>query len=184
MRTKITKELEQQVKDLRLQNFTYRQIAGKVGCSLGVIGSILDGTHIAYGTKEKKPPKKYVYVHNATPTVKRIISLRLGNFRGRQKDGSTGRKNSYLSTQAVLDKIGSNPICYLSGRSLDLNDRKSFALDHIIPATKGGDNSLDNLDIVHSDVNKAKNNLLNEEFIQLCLDVVTHNGYDCIKRIK
>ena len=182
MRTKITKEIERQIKDLRSQNFTYRQIAAEIGCSIGVIGSVLSGAHIAYGTKEKKPKKKYKYVHNANPSIKRIISLRLGNFRGRQKDGSIGRKNCSLSTQDVLDKIGTNPICYLSGRVLDLSDRNTYALDHIVPATKGGDNSLDNLEIVHRDVNRAKNNLLNNEFIQLCLDVVMHNGYDCIKK--
>lgn len=72
----------------------------------------------------------------------------------------------------LLDKIGDNPVCYLTGRPIDLLDGQSYHLDHIIPKNKGGDNSLDNCNIACRDANQAKGNLLQEDFILLCEEVL------------
>lgn len=72
----------------------------------------------------------------------------------------------------LLEKIGENPICYLTGRPINLLDGQSYHLDHIIPKNKGGENSLENCNIACRDANQAKGNLLYDEFILLCEEVL------------
>ena len=67
--------------------------------------------------------------------------------------------------------------CYLSGREVDLDSASSFHFDHIVPKSKGGTNELDNLGVCTPEVNVAKGDLSVEEFIELCKDVLKHNGY-------
>ncbi|MBI3866802.1 MAG: HNH endonuclease [Planctomycetia bacterium] len=63
--------------------------------------------------------------------------------------------------------------CALTGRKLT-PDRAS--LDHIIPVRNGGRHVIENAQLLHRDVNKAKTTMTNEQFIQLCRDVVKHNS--------
>lgn len=44
-------------------------------------------------------------------------------------------------------------------------------LDHKIPLSRGGDNSLGNLQWIHKDVNRAKGEMTNDEFISMCKKV-------------
>jgi 5-methylcytosine-specific restriction endonuclease McrA len=48
-------------------------------------------------------------------------------------------------------------------------------MDHIIPVSRGGDNSLDNCQILSKEVNQAKSNMTDEEFIEMCKRVVEFN---------
>ena len=75
----------------------------------------------------------------------------------------------------LLNKIGNNPKCYLTGRTIDLLDGKSYHLDHIIPKNRGGTNTLDNCNIACKDANQAKGNLLYHEFILLCEEVLDYH---------
>jgi len=77
--------------------------------------------------------------------------------------------------QDLLNKIGDNPVCYLTGRPINLLDGQSYHLDHIIPKNRGGENSLDNCNIACKDANQAKGNLLHSEFIVLCEEVLRYN---------
>ena len=75
----------------------------------------------------------------------------------------------------IEDKFKSK--CYLSGREVNLDSASSFHFDHIVPKSKGGTNELDNLGVCTPEVNAAKGDLSVEEFIELCKDVLNHNGY-------
>lgn len=66
---------------------------------------------------------------------------------------------------------------------MDTNDTDSWHLDHIVPVCKGGENSLKNCQVVCKDVNQAKSGLLQEDFIRLCKDVLTHQGYTVYQNI-
>lgn len=68
--------------------------------------------------------------------------------------------------------IKQNGLCDLTGRKLD----KSAHLDHIIPLKRGGKTELNNLRWVCPDVNYAKRNLTDEEFIKLNEDVIRFLG--------
>ena len=63
-------------------------------------------------------------------------------------------------------------MCYLTGRPIDLNKSRSYHLDHIVPRSRGGDDSLDNCQIACREANQAKGDLLVEEFVALCKKVV------------
>jgi hypothetical protein len=61
--------------------------------------------------------------------------------------------------------------CALSGRPL-MPDTAS--LDHIVPVRDGGEHTIENVQALHKDVNRAKSTLAHEQFIQLCREVVEH----------
>jgi 5-methylcytosine-specific restriction endonuclease McrA len=58
--------------------------------------------------------------------------------------------------------------CALTGRRLD----KTAHLDHIVPRAKGGTDNIENLRWVCDEVNLAKRDLSDQDFIQLCRDVL------------
>lgn len=60
-------------------------------------------------------------------------------------------------------------VCPLSGRRLN---RDNAHLDHIISIKKGGGDEIENLRWVHKDVNYAKRDLSEADFLILCSDIV------------
>lgn len=62
-------------------------------------------------------------------------------------------------------------LCPISGRKLKNGD---IHVDHIIPKSKGGDNTISNLQLVPSIINMSKNCLYIKDFIALCKDVANH----------
>lgn len=61
--------------------------------------------------------------------------------------------------------------CALTGRDLT---PETASLDHVIPVARGGDHSVENLWVVHHQVNTAKGTMTVEEFVQMCREVVSH----------
>lgn len=59
--------------------------------------------------------------------------------------------------------------CAITGRDLT---PETASLDHKVPLSKGGSNLMDNVQIVHWDVNKAKGTMTMSEFLALCKEVV------------
>jgi 5-methylcytosine-specific restriction endonuclease McrA len=66
-----------------------------------------------------------------------------------------------------------NGLCALTGRPLDNNSE----LDHIIPISRGGDNSIENYRWLCRDANQAKHSLTDEEFFNLCKAITESNLY-------
>ena len=63
--------------------------------------------------------------------------------------------------------------CALTGRVLT---PETVSLDHIVPLSKGGVSTTDNIQFVTHEANQAKSTLSQEEFIKLCRDVVKTHG--------
>ncbi len=63
--------------------------------------------------------------------------------------------------------------CALTGRQLSPEEA---SLDHIVPVRDGGEHVIENTQILHRDINRAKSILSNGEFIEMCRDVVSHLG--------
>jgi len=58
--------------------------------------------------------------------------------------------------------------CALTGRKLE---PETASLDHVVPVRSGGAHAIENTQVLHRDVNRAKSTMTNEEFIQLCCEV-------------
>jgi 5-methylcytosine-specific restriction endonuclease McrA len=61
--------------------------------------------------------------------------------------------------------------CALTGRQLT---PQTAALDHVVPIRFGGVHAIENTQVLHKDVNRAKGSLTSDEFIQLCREVAAH----------
>ena len=77
-----------------------------------------------------------------------------------------------FSLGELKSKIGKEPRCYLTGEPIDLMKPETYSLDHIIPISRGGKSSLDNIGLCKSDVNQAKYDMTPTEFISLCKRVI------------
>lgn len=75
-----------------------------------------------------------------------------------------------VSRRGVLNLLRTQGYrCALSGRPLTPDN---CALDHILAMSRGGANLIENAQVLHRDVNRAKGTLTNQEFVQLCREVV------------
>ena len=61
--------------------------------------------------------------------------------------------------------------CALTGRRLT---PEVASLDHVVPVRDGGEHRIENSQVLHKDVNRAKSTMTSEQFIQLCREVVRH----------
>lgn len=84
-------------------------------------------------------------------------------------DGENSIRTVATSRQLrkLIDQQGYK--CALTGRTLT---PETAFVDHVTPVSSGGSNAIENLQVVHADVNEAKGTMTQEEFIQLCRDVV------------
>jgi 5-methylcytosine-specific restriction endonuclease McrA len=74
-------------------------------------------------------------------------------------------------TEEILREmwLKQNGKCALTGRSMNIEDAD---LDHIIPQSRGGLATLDNLRWTWRRANEAKGNMTDSEFLDLCRDVI------------
>jgi 5-methylcytosine-specific restriction endonuclease McrA len=174
---------------LRKLGYSYPQIQTELKCSKGTISY-----HCGEGQKDKTAKRRSSHRNNQHPLTRKIENFHLKNKIHKKNNSSIQTLNRILrikiekfsmSKQGVynnmsftvadfLKKVGDNPSCSLTGRSINLLDSRSYQLDHIMPRAKGGDNSLDNCQLTCREANQAKHELTTEEFIALCREVVSH----------
>ena len=170
---------------LRKKGLSYKQIAKKLGCSLSIISY-----HCGNGSEKERV--KNIYNKN---TPKDCIARKLNTFKSRMKiekirnkyvnfrrakrnrritgkDVVNNIKKNYTK-QDVIDKIGEHPVCYLTGRPIDLCDTKTYQFDHIVPVSKGGTNDLSNLGVCRKEANQAKGELSVKEPHKLCKEILS-----------
>lgn len=110
-------------------------------------------------------------------TEERLAPLGDAAGRGRQSVHPEGQSNLVkpsgpVSTDNVLRLLDyQQHRCALTGRALR---PETASLDHIIPIRCDGQHVIENTQVLHSDVNRAKGSLTNMEFIRLCGEVVAH----------
>jgi 5-methylcytosine-specific restriction endonuclease McrA len=170
-----------QILALREEGFSYNEIQEKLGTI---------AYHLGTGQKEKTQARNRI---NRTQSKGSVLGTKLDKFseilsyKTRRKlflatrDFSKDLKNPQPRTQRsftpdeLLEKFAANNSrCFLTGREINLENSQSYSLDHLHPRSKGGENTLDNCNIVCKAANFAKSDLTLQEFQQLCLDVVNH----------
>lgn len=53
---------------------------------------------------------------------------------------------------------------------------KSYSIDHILPSSKGGENTINNAGLICSSINKMKSDITVEEFLEKCIQVLECKG--------
>jgi len=195
------KTKKQKILELRELGFSYNKISEIVGCSKGTISY-----HVGFGQKKKSSVRRqkrrksdpfipkiehflyrksipfYSYpINKEKRSVKSFLDkniyLKIRSFHKTNEIKNMPASQLNFTPKQLQEKIGDNPVCYLSGRPIDIQNTRSWELDHIVPSSKGGVNDLSNCGILSAEVNRAKSDLLIPEFLKLCEDVLKYQGY-------
>lgn len=186
---------KQIILELRKQGLTYDQIVEKTGCSKGTISyhcNPICKAKTRQRTKKYRSENSYIQkidnflsrkqkvqkIKSQSLNTKQVLKVKLEAFFRKRKSKTMSYVKPTISIQDVVNKFGDKPKCYLTGQELDIQSPRTYNFDHIIPVSKGGPNSLDNLGICTRDANTAKNDMLLDDFIELCKRVLLNQGYE------
>src|ERR1035441_7591362 len=103
-------------------------------------------------TKEYRQTNKlairqyYQKVHQARGLANKVVLFRRVH----------SQRDEQLTLENVIAKFGSTPQCYLTGVPIDLQQRDTYELDHILPISRGGNSSLLNCGLATRKANRAK----------------------------
>lgn len=172
--------MKEKILKLRKLGYSYNKIVDELNCSKSLVSY-----YCGQGQQEKslnrtrtrriKNPlyyKIYQFMFNQKDFVlNKQLSVKIRNF---CRNKELKYEKPTFTAKDVINKITKSPVCYLTGAPIDIYDKKSYQLDHIIPRSRGGDNSLDNLGIASAKANQAKRDMTPEEFLNLCKSVVAY----------
>jgi CRISPR/Cas system Type II protein with McrA/HNH and RuvC-like nuclease domain len=158
--------------------YGYKKIAKILGCSSSLVKYHL---RPEVQKQHRINTQKYRKQNPLKDKAWRFMLRKRKNDFSRIKDGRKAETQKF-SLEELQNKLKNNPSCYLSGRPIDLSQSRTYELDHIVPASKGGDNSIGNLGITCVEANRAKSDLSVEELLVLCKDILTTHGYEVKKR--
>lgn len=188
----ISTEKRDRIKDLRSKGLSFRKIAEEVGCSITTVDRYLNSENLLNKPLylKKSIERKLVdfkrtrRITNSQEYDREKYILKQLNFKRSAFTNSTyystertdESMTSDFGIEELLEKIGDNPKCYLTGQPIDLTQPSTYSLDHIIPVCKGGANTLDNCGLTSRQANYCKSSLTYEEFVKLCRSVVEYAG--------
>jgi hypothetical protein len=192
------KNIKDEILELRDQGKSYNEIGEILGCSKANISY-----HCGEGQKQKAKERQQrnrerqvlcKKVHRfrsrtskpAKTSIKsndtKLLRHKADDFQRTRIGGRLGDRNIDFKYREVVEKFGQTTTCYLTGRTIKLMEPRSYHFDHIVPVTKGGDNTLENLGLACREANCAKNDMTVNELLGLCKEILTHHGYEIRKR--
>jgi CRISPR/Cas system Type II protein with McrA/HNH and RuvC-like nuclease domain len=158
--------MKEKILELREKGYSYQMIAKELGCSKSTISYHLGDNQ-----------KKMAYQRVKKQRILNPWLKKQENFLDRFKNENVTYNSKYFDRKKIKDYLDSVDKCYLTGRKIDTLDVTTYEFDHIIPLSKGGMSSFENLGITIPEANRAKYDLSVEEFIELCKDVLINFGY-------
>lgn len=148
---------------------SYRKIAKRLGISV-------------WRTEYLSNPKRRMIQKTAqikyrlsNPLQKKVAAFH--EMTNRRNGKKCSRKFTYAE---FLAKVGDTPICYLTKAKIDLNKPETYSIDHVVPISKGGDNSIDNAGLIRRDVNEVKDSNTPQQLFPICIEILEANGYKVI----
>lgn len=188
------KNLKNQILELSTQGKSYTEIQQILNCSKGTISY-----HIGNGQKTKSlirqrlnRKKKHPYAKKLEAFIsrsctknltknqihkwKKIIQSKIETFCSRKNGERDMYTKPTFTVEDIIKKFGENPKCYLTGQDINIYEPRTYAFDHKIPVSRGGDNSINNLEICTKRANAAKTDMTPEEFIDFCKKVIEYNS--------
>lgn len=161
--------MKEQILSLRKEGKNYNEIQKILGCSKGTISF-----HCGEGQKEKSKNRLKKY----RKTFKGYLLRRICFFQKRDNLNKGYEKDRKLdfNVDEFIKKFGKITKCALTGRIINLEKDTNWDLDHIISKHEGGDNSLNNCQILLRDVNQMKHKLSEEQLIEYCKDILKYRN--------
>ena len=163
---------KEKILELRAKGYTYSQIAKEVGCDKGLIAY-----HCGKGVKEKYRERQRVRRAKRKEDLHVCLSIKASSFKDRvrefrrRKDIQAGDLTLVEAKEVIKLQKGK---CYLTGLELTPSN---LSFDHIVPYSKKGTNTKENLGIVVWDVNYMKGKLSLEELLFYCEKILKNFKY-------
>jgi hypothetical protein len=167
--------MKESILKLRAEGLTYQQISSKLQCSKSLV-SYYCGDNQKQKSKLRSQNrwnrliigrKVDKFQRTRTSQYNRKLKDKTEDFqrlRYRTDQGRRlGKRKLLFTCSDVIRKFGRYTNCYLTGRPIDLNKPETYHLD--------------NLGITCKEANKAKDVLPVDEFLNLCKEILEHNGY-------
>ena len=186
--------LHKKIIALRQKQLTYTQIIKVLNCSRSTVSYALrKRTRMLAKQSNANMPIHYKRIQNKIYTFKNPTTRKTPlpiwylNSTSRQiskaisTKAHTFQRRMAFNYKDVYKKYGDQFSCALTGRPLKFNEPQTYEYDHIMPHSRGGDNSLSNLQILCPEANQAKGMMTDEEFKDLCKEVIIHAGYKIYK---
>lgn len=178
----MTRKIKDQILLLHQEGKTRPEICRILGCNKSLLSY-----HLSPGQKEKFAAHRVKAVKRQHPYTAKIHrfcterpevttkqkppTLKIRGILNIKRLKFFGGEMHNFSVQDVIDKFGESPVCYLTGEPIDISKRSTYHFDHLIPKSRGGTNTLDNLGICTKQANMAKGNMTVEEFREFCRKV-------------
>lgn len=126
----------------------------------------------------------------------RLLYKKVYDFNKKDFFNNNRRRNKNLimkfTANQLIEREGdiNNITCEFTGEKIDINDTKSYELDHLLPASRPElfenytpeiVNGLDNCVFVKPVINRMKSDQTYEELIENCIKILKHANYNITK---
>jgi len=183
---------------LRLDGKSYNEISSILGCSKTIVSYHLNETarHKHKIQRAKSHPfqgklyrfvrtdcgnKNIAYERKRKKTINDKLLAKIQTFHRIGGAGTMCDKKTF-TVQDIINKFGENVKCYLTGIDINIYETNTYQFDHIVPRSRGGQNTIDNLGIASKKANQSKNDMTVDEYINLCKMILEHNGYEIVAK--